>query len=254
MKRTTTEIPNYGNWVNIKFIYIPGLIGLTFLILAFFVPILAILAGLFLLLAAYFAYARHLFAPQGKNVQGKIWAKLLDHLDWDGNGKILDIGCGSAALAIALAKKYPQASVTGIDDWGKGWEYSHSICERNARIEGVEPQVTFQKASASRIPFPDDSFDLVVSNLVFHEVAGTIDKRELLREALRVVKKGGTFTFQDLFLIEPMFGKMDALLEVVRSWGISRVEFIETRNEPFIPTALKLPFMAGTIGILVGVK
>lgn len=60
-----------------------------------------------------------------------------------------------------------------------------------------------------------------------------------------MVKIGGPFASQDLFSIEPMYGKMDVLLATILSWGISRVEFVETRNEPFIPTALKLLFMVG---------
>jgi SAM-dependent methyltransferase len=254
MKKSSLEIPNYGNWLSTRFIYVPGVLGMAFLGLAFFYPILAILSGIFLLVAAYFAYARYLFAPRGKNVQEQIRALLLAHMDWDGDGQVLDIGCGNAPLSIELAKKYPQASVIGIDYWGKGWDYSQNVCERNAQIEGVGERVTFQKASASSLPFPDEYFDAAVSNLVFHEVADSADKRELLREALRVVKKGGVFVFQDLFLIEPIYGKMDNLLDSIRSWGIDQVEFVETRNAPFIPTALKLPFMVGTIGMLVGKK
>jgi SAM-dependent methyltransferase len=254
MKKSSLKSPNYGNWVAKKFIYIPGVIGMLFMGLAFLFPILLILSGLFLLMAVYFAYARYLFAPWGKNVQEQIRAQLFAHTDWDGDGQALDIGCGNAAISIELAKKYPQASVIGIDYWGKGWNYSQNACERNAQIEGVGERVTFQKASASKLPFPDGYFDVVVSNLTFHEVAGATDKRGLIQEALRVVKKGGVFVFQDLFLIEPMYGKMDNLLDTIRSWGISRIEFIETRNAPFIPWALKFPFMLGTIGMLAGTK
>jgi SAM-dependent methyltransferase len=254
MKKSSDKMPDYGNWVSTRFIYIPGLIGLGLLGLAFFQPILVILVGLFLLVAAYFAYARYLFAPEGKNVQEQIRDLVLAYLDWDGIGQVLDIGCGSAALTIELAKKYPKASFIGIDYWGEGWEYSQSVCERNAQVEGVSQRITFQKASASKLPFPDESFDAAVSNLVFHEVADTANKRELIREALRVVKKGGEFVFQDLFLIEQMYGKMEDLLGTIRSWGISQVEYAETRNASFVPTALKLPFMVGTIGMLVGKK
>ncbi|MBN2547677.1 MAG: class I SAM-dependent methyltransferase [Anaerolineales bacterium] len=254
MSELTLKAPNYGNWVGSKFIYIPGIMGLAFLGLAFFFPALVVLAGLFLLLAAYFIYARYLFAPQGENVQGQIRGLLLEHLNWDGAGQALDIGCGNAPLTIELAKKYPRAAFIGIDCWSKGWDYSQSACERNARAEGVDQRVTFHQASASNLPFPDESFDLVVSNLVFHMVADTADKRTVLREALRVVKKDGVFAFQDLFLVEQMYGQMDDLLETMRTWGISQVEFIETRKASFIPAALKLPFMAGTIGMLVGKK
>lgn len=254
MNQSALEIPVYGSWVNKKLIYVPAVLCLVMLGLAFFVPALAILAFLFLLTAVYFAYARYLFSKQGGDVQGKICANLFTHFDWDGDGKVLDIGCGSASIVIGLAKKYPKALVTGIDDWGKAWEYSQAVCERNARVEGVDSRVVFQNASAAQLPFSDEEFDAVVSNMVFHEVAGSVDKRELVKEALRVLKKGAPFAFQDLFLIEPMYGKTDALLDTIRGWGISHVEFIETCNEPFVPTVLKLPFMVGTAGILVGVK
>jgi len=252
--KTKKSGPNYGNWVSARFVLVPGTIGLLLLVAACFLPGLAILAVIFLLVAAYFIYARYLFAPNGKNLQMKIWELLLNHLDWDGKGQALDIGCGNGPLVIALAKKYPKGLINGVDYWGKNWAYSQAMCENNARLEGVENNVKFQKASASQLPFPDGSIDAVVSNLTFHEVPGQVNKRELLREALRVVKKGGPFVFQDLFLVEPYYGKMDDLLETIQDWGIQQVKFIETRNEAFIPKVLKLPFMLGTVGILVGKK
>ena len=76
----------------------------------------------------------------------------------------------------------------------------------------------------------------------------------MIREALRVVKKDGKFAFQDLFLLKPVYGDMDALVATIKSWGVDEVEFVETRNAPFIPAALKLPFMVGRIGIIKGQK
>ena len=96
--------------------------------------------------------------------------------------------------------------------------------------------------------------DVVVSNLVFHEVGGVKDKKELVREALRVVKKRGKFVFQDLFLLKRLYGKNDEFMETVRSWGIKEVEFVNTSKLAFIPPVLKLPFMLGTIGLIVGEK
>ena len=114
--------------------------------------------------------------------------------------------------------------------------------------------MSFQKASASALPFKDETFDASVSNLVFHEVSDSADKREVLREALRVVKKGGKFAFQDLFLIKRVYGETDDLIATVQNWGIRKVEFIKTGDAAFVPTALKLPFMVGTMGILAGEK
>ncbi len=47
---------------------------------------------------------------------------------------------------------------------------------------------------------------------------------------------------------------MEDLLQTMRSWGISKVEYVETRHAAFIPPALKLPFMVGTIGMIIGEK
>jgi SAM-dependent methyltransferase len=246
--------PEYGNWVSKKFIYIPGVIGLVFLGLALLGRLLVIPAGFFFLVSIYSAYARYRFSPRGGNVQDQIRELVLAHLDWSGEGQALDIGCGNAALTINLAHKYGKARVMGIDDWGRRWEYSKNICERNAKIEGVNERVTFLKASASALPFCDEYFDAVVSNLVFHEVGDVADKRAVIREALRVVKKGGQFAFQDLFLLKRVYGDLDNLIATIRGWGITKVEFVETRDSAFIPAALKLPFMVGTIGLITGEK
>jgi ubiquinone/menaquinone biosynthesis C-methylase UbiE len=187
-------------------------------------------------------------------VQDQVIELVLANLDWSGEGKALDIGCGNGALTIKLAHKYKTARIVGIDCWGGKWEYSKNACEANARIEGVDKQLTFREASASALPFSDGHFDAAVSNLVFHEVRGAADKRELIREALRVVKKGGKFAFQDLFLMKRTYGDIEDLTKTIRSWGIRKVRFVETRKSTFIPRALKLPFMLGTMGIVTGEK
>jgi SAM-dependent methyltransferase len=246
--------PEYGNWVSKKFIYIPGVISLVLFGLALLVPFLVIPGGLFFLVSIYFAYARYRFSPQGGNVEDQVRELVLAHLDWNGEGQALDVGCGNAALTIKLAHKYARVRVIGIDYWGRKWEYSKSICERNAKLEGVAERVIFQKASASALPFEDEYFDAVVSNLVFHEVSDVADKRAVIREALRVVKKGGKFAFQDLFLLKRVYGDRDELMRTIRGWGVRKVEFVETRDSAFIPMALKLTFMLGTKGLIIGEK
>lgn len=249
-----TSGAEYGNWVSRRLVYIPGMIGLLLVALALLYPLLLVPAALLLSVSAYFAYARYLFAPAGGDIQNRIRELVLASLNWDGEGRAIDIGCGNGALAIRLARKYGSAQVTGIDFWGRGWEYSKGTCERNAEIEGVKGRVTFRKASASSLPYEDGHFDAAVSNLVFHEVGDAGDKREVIREALRVVKKGGMFAFQDLFLMKRVYGETNELLSLIRGWGISEVEFVQTREAPFIPAALRLPFMVGSIGIIAGKK
>jgi SAM-dependent methyltransferase len=255
VSESAVEKAEYGNWVSTKFIFVPGVLGLLFGGLAFLFSVFGVVAAIFLLCFLYFAYARYLFSPRGGNIQARMQDLVLDRMTgWDGIGKVLDIGCGNGPSTIQIAKRYPQAEAIGIDYWGKAWEYSKGACERNAEIEGVAGRVVFERASASSLPFDEGAFDVVISNLVFHDVGDVKDKRELIKEALRVVKKGGWFVFQDLFLWKLVYGEVDDLLETISSWGIETIEFVDTSNSEFIPTALKLPFMLGTVGILCGMK
>ena len=246
---------DYGDWVSLRLVLVPGALAVLLGAAGFFVPWLGIVGGLFFLILAYFAYARWAFSPKGRDIQAKVLDLVLSHVpEWDGEGKVLDIGCGSGALAICIAKRYPNARVVGIDRWSGGWGSSKRLCEKNATLEGVAERVSFEAADAASLPFDDEAFDLVVSNFVFHEVRGVRDKHRLLNEALRVVRAGGCFVFQDLFLWRLVYGEIDDLFDTVRSWGGESVEFIDTSESAFIPRALKLPFMLGTAGILRGRK
>jgi len=245
---------DYGNWVSRRLIWFPGILAVVFLALSFFSYYFLFVALPFLIITAYFAYAYYEFSPKGKDIQARIRQFVLEQLEWDGVGKALDIGCGNGALAVQLARKYPQAEVTGIDYWEGKWDYSQASCEKNAAIEGVASRVSFRKASAAKLPFEDGAFDAAVSNFVFHEVMDAQNKRDVVKEALRVVRKGGCFAFQDLFTVKKLYGNVDDLLAEIRSWGVEDVRFVNTSNADFIPKPLKLPFMVGSIGIIYGRK
>ncbi len=211
-----TDQPDYGNWVSARILYTLGALAILLMGLSFVFPLVIVGAIASLVAFGYFTCARYRFSPRGGDLQAQIRELVLRHVQWDGEGRALDIGCGNAALTIGMAKRFPTARVTGIDYWGGRWEYSRAVCELNAKIEGVADRVNFQKASASALPFEAASFDAAVSNLVFHEVSDTQDKRNVIEEALRVVRKGGAFAFQDLFLVKRLYGDVEDLLEVIR--------------------------------------
>lgn len=97
---------------------------------------------------------------------------VLSHLDFDGKGQILDVGCGSGALSIRAALVWPQARVLGIDAWPPAYNYSQRMCEKNAESEGVAVRCRFQRGDANKLDFPDECFDAVVSNYVYHNITG----------------------------------------------------------------------------------
>jgi ubiquinone/menaquinone biosynthesis C-methylase UbiE len=179
---------------------------------------------------------------------------LLSYIKWEGKGNILDVGCGSGALSIKMAKKFSDAKITGIDYWGKGWDYKQQQCQQNSSLEGVSGKITFLKASASKLPFENESFDVVVSNFVFHEVKDVENKIDVIKEALRTVKKCGIFVFHDLFYVKSIYGDLDKMIRELHSSGISEINIIKTSEMEIIPKFLRTSFMLGGIGIIYGRK
>ena len=106
---------------------------------------------------------------------------------------ILDIGCGAGVDSIIAAKRAgPSGAVTGIDLVPE----MLGRASDNARLAGVD-NVTFQEASAEQLPFPENSFDVVISNGVLNLV---VDKVKALSEIYRVLKPDGRFMLADQVL------------------------------------------------------
>ena len=126
------------------------------------------------------------------------------------------------------------------------------MCEKNAESEGVAARCRFQHGDANRLDFPDESFDAVVSNYVYHNITGA-DKRALLRETLRVLKKGGVFALNDE--MKPhMYGDMEACAQELRDMGYEDVQLIDTAQEAFGSRRRAAMMMLGASRMLVGRK
>ena len=182
----------------------------------------------------------------------RVHQTLLFYLDYDGEGTLLDVGCGSGALSIRAALIWPKTRVVGIDYWAAVYDYSQELCDKNAKSEGVGSRCTFQHGDANRLDFPDESFDAVVSNYVYHNITGA-DKRKLLLETLRVLKKGGVFALNDE--MKPrMYGDMEKFAEELRDMGYQDVRLIDTAKEVFGSRRRAAMMLLGESRMLIGRK
>ena len=258
MGPTSARAADYGNWIPQRvvglFLGNAAALGLG----AWLLPwppvqiVLGVSAGLSLTLFLVMALTYRQLGRDGGAIQRRFHAVLVEGLAWPGQGKVLDVGTGNGAVAILLAQRFPAAQVTGVDPWGKPWAYSQATCEQNARLEGVESRVSFQRAWAQALPFRDGEFDALVSSFVFHAVA-VDDRSTLLHEALRTLKPGGAFVFQDLFHRQ-FYGDLTALLARLRESGIEELCFVPMKDFFPIPLLLQNPQVAGGSHLLCGIK
>ena len=182
----------------------------------------------------------------------KVHQTILSSLDFDGHGSLLEVGCGSGALAVRAALTWPEAKITGLDYWGAMYNYSKALCEKNAASEGVGKQCGFVHGDANKLDFPDGSFDAVISNYVYHNIMGA-DKHALLLESLRVLKKGGVFVLHDNMKPQ-MYGDMNAFVEELRGMGFAEVQYVETAEKIFGSKQRAAMMMLGNSAMIVGRK
>ena len=128
-----------------------------------------------------------------------IWTEILDALALLGDEQVLDVGCGRGAVLMLAAHRVPSGKAVGIDIWRqRDQNGNRQITEHNAVVEGVHDRVEVLDGDARELPFPDSSFDLVVSNLTLHNIGNTDERKVALREAVRVLRPGGRLRIVDL--------------------------------------------------------
>jgi ubiquinone/menaquinone biosynthesis C-methylase UbiE len=105
------------------------------------------------------------------------------------HGDVLEIGCGSGAMAAEVLQRFPDVRLTATD-------YDDSmvtVAER--RLAEFGSRVHVEQADASALPFPDASFDTVVSFIMLHHV---LRWEATVAEVVRVLRPEGTFIGYDL--------------------------------------------------------
>lgn len=104
--------------------------------------------------------------------------------------RVLDLGCGTGTLALLIKSHHPKADVFGLDADPKVLE----VARAKAAKGGLN--VRFDHGMAFELPYPDMSFDRVISSLLFHHLTRE-NKERTLKEVFRVLRRGGELHVAD---------------------------------------------------------
>ena len=114
---------------------------------------------------------------------------------------VVDLGAATGTANRALEKRFKGASVVSVD-------IAHGMLKKAREKKRWLSKGAFAQASADALPFPDESIDVVFSNLL---LPWANDPAIIFAEIARVLRKGGVFTFATL--------GPDSLQEISRAWG-----------------------------------
>lgn len=163
-------------------------------------------------------------------------------------GRILDVGCGTGYLLRRLAGRYPEAAeLTGIDA-------APAMIEAASKA-AADGRLSFVTGTAEKLPYPAETFDLVISTTSFDHWA---DQQAGLMQCARVLAPGGCLVLADLFsawllptLVAGRRGKARTKRRATRLLTTAGFHFLEWHHlYPFIQavTATKQAHPARTQG------
>lgn len=141
---------------------------------------------------------------------------------------VLDVGCGTGTLAIAVARRVGHTGrVVGIDPG------TQQIARARAKAARRKEPIEFQTGVIEQLPFPEQAFDAVLSSLMMHHLPTPL-KRQGLEEIARVLKPGGRLVIADFLPRQGRTGRaarfhaggsgVDDLAALIRDAGFAVVE------------------------------
>ncbi|MDT7600646.1 MAG: hypothetical protein QOK26_2723 [Pseudonocardiales bacterium] len=137
-------------------------------------------AGLDALLPAYDLISRVVGSP-------RLHRRLVELADLRAGQRVLEIGCGTGNLTVLTKRRQPDAEVVGLDpDPG-------ALARATRKAAGLG--IRFDRGYSQALPYPDGSFDRVLSALMLHHLEGEV---RTAREALRVLRPGGALYLVDI--------------------------------------------------------
>ena len=115
---------------------------------------------------------------------------LVEQAGIESGHQVLDLGCGTGTLALLIKRTQQEAEVVGLDGDPKVLEIAKAKVARSGQ------EITMDYGMAFDLPYPDDSFDRVLSSLLFHHLTRE-NKVRTLTEVFRVLRPGGQLHLAD---------------------------------------------------------
>jgi ubiquinone/menaquinone biosynthesis C-methylase UbiE len=128
-------------------------------------------------------------------------SRLIEQAEIRAGHRILDLGCGTGTLAIMVGRAQPKAEVVGLDADPRMLKVASAKAAREA------PAIKFDQGMAFSLPYPDSSFDRILSSLMIHHLK-TPDKEKTAREIYRILKPGGRLHVIDFGKPRTFYGKL----------------------------------------------
>ncbi|MEP7148464.1 MAG: class I SAM-dependent methyltransferase [Acidobacteriota bacterium] len=120
---------------------------------------------------------------------------------------VLDLACGTGTLTMMLKERSPNAEIIGIDGDAKILQIAKE------KANQLDLEIRFDEGMAFSLPYPDESFDRVVSSLFFHHLTRE-NKLKTLYEVKRVLKPQGSLHVADWGMAaNPMMKLMSRVIQ-----------------------------------------
>ena len=128
-------------------------------------------------------------------------SRLIEQAQIQPGMRVMDMGCGTGTLAIMAKQAQPNAEVVGLD------ADPEMLKVALAKKDQEKLDVKFEVGFTNALPYPDASFDRVLSSIMIHHLK-TPDKEKTAREIYRVLKPGGQLHVIDFGKPSTLYGKL----------------------------------------------